>query len=262
MNAYQTITLDVDERGIATITLNRPDKHNAINAQMISELTHAADWLASETSIRAVILASTGKSFCAGGDLGWMQEQADKDRAGKVSESKALAHMLASLNALPKPLIARIQGPAYGGGVGLISVCDVAIAVEGAKFGLTETKLGLIPATIGPFIIKRMGEGFARQVFFTGKLFDTEFALRSGLISKTCEATELDDVIAEEITPILQCAPGAIADAKALCLELEAMPAEEVADRTAAALADRWETEEAQLGISAFLQRKPPPWKP
>lgn len=261
MKTYQTILLSVDERQIATITLNRADKHNALNAQMISELTDAAVWLASEPKVRAVILASTGKSFCAGGDLGWMQQQADKDRAGKMSESKALAHMLASLNALPKPLVGRIQGPAYGGGVGLMSVCDISIAVEGTKFGLTETRLGLIPATIGPFVVKRLGEGFARQVFFTGKFFDTDFALRSGLVSHVCNADELDQAVEAEIAPIFNCAPGAVADAKALCLELDQLQPDEVSDHTASALADRWETEEAKLGISAFFQRSSPPWR-
>lgn len=261
MKTYQTISLDVDERQVATITLNRADKHNALNAQMISELTDVAVWLASEQKVRAVILASTGKSFCAGGDLEWMQQQADKDRAGKMLESKALAHMLEQLNTLPKPLIGRIQGPAYGGGIGLMSVCDISIAVEGTKFGLTETRLGLIPATIGPFVMRRIGEGFARQVFFTGRFFETDFALRSGLVSHVCKAEELDDAVEAEITAILSCAPGAVADAKALCLTLEQIPLNKVSDHTASALADRWETEEAKLGIAAFFQRKAPPWK-
>ncbi|MEP0520607.1 MAG: crotonase/enoyl-CoA hydratase family protein [Hyphomicrobiales bacterium] len=261
MKAYNTIELCVDERQVATLTLNRPDKHNAMNAQMIAELNDAANWLASQNAIRAVILAANGKNFCAGGDLEWMQDQATKDRAGKMAESKALATMLHSLNTLPKPLIGRIQGAAFGGGIGLISVCDTSIAVTGAQFCLTETKLGLIPATVGPFVVKRMGEGFARQVFFNGKLFNTEFAIRSGLVSKTCQSEDLDQAIASEIKSLISCAPGAVAAAKSLCLEIEQLPPEKVADITASALADRWETEEAKLGISAFFERRSPPWK-
>ncbi len=252
---FETIRLERDDRGIATITLNRPEKHNSMNAAMISELTLAAVEAANDTQVRAVVLAAEGKSFCAGGDLGWMRDQFAKDRAGKMEESGKLATMLDTLNRLPKPLIGRIQGPAYGGGIGLVSVCDIAIATPSARFSLTETRLGLIPATIGPFVVRKMGEGKARQVFFTTKTFDANFAMQAGLVSMVAEADEIDAAIAREIEPILKTRPGAVAAAKDLCLRLGEIEAREQMKYTAEALADRWESDEAQEGISAFLAK-------
>lgn len=258
---YETICLDIDPRGIATVTLARADKHNAMNAQMIRELTDAAAALAGNAHVRAVILAAEGKSFCAGGDLGWMREQADKDRAGKMEEAGALAGMLGVWNALPKPAIARVQGPAYGGGLGLMAVSDIVVAAETAKFALTETRLGLIPATIGPFVVSKLGPAFARQVFFNAKPFGPDFALRAGLVARIAPAEDLDEAVGEEASAFLACAPGAVADAKALCRQLvDADPAAH-ADMTANALADRWETAEAQAGIAAFFAKETPPWR-
>jgi methylglutaconyl-CoA hydratase len=252
---FETISIDKDARGIATITLNRPDKHNALNALMIHELTSAAIRLSAEKPILAVVLAAQGPSFCAGGDLNWMREQAAKDRFGKVEEARALATMLQTLNDMPKPLIGRVQGPAYGGGVGLMAVCDIVIAAETARFALTETRLGLIPATIGPFVVRRMGEGYARQVFFTARPFDAAFALRSGLVSSIAGEGELDAMVENEIAFILKTKPGAVAAAKALCLSLGGAAHASQFELTAGALADRWETQEAQAGIAAFLSK-------
>ncbi len=182
------------------------------------------------------------------------------DRAEKIYESKALAKMLDSFNKLPKKLIARVQGPAYGGGLGLIAVCDTAIAVSGTKFGLTETRLGLVPATIGPFVISKMGPGFSRQVFFGGSFFDTELGLRSGLLSHLCTTDELDFLVEEQIGNVLKCAPGAEAAAKELCMLLSGTSKSELSSMTANALADRWENSEAQAGISAFFSGSTPPW--
>lgn len=259
--AYETIRLETDPRGVATVTLTRADKHNAMNARMIRELTDAASALGGDGAVRAVILAAEGKSFCAGGDLGWMREQADKDRAGKMEEAGALAGMLGAWNALPKPVIARVQGPAYGGGLGLMAVSDIVIAADTAKFALTETRLGLIPATIGPFVVSKLGPAFARQVFFNGKPFGPDFALRAGLLARIASAEDLDGAVEEEAAAFLDCAPGAVADAKALARKLAGPDPADFADMTANALADRWETEEAQAGIAAFFARETPPWR-
>ncbi|TCD14894.1 crotonase/enoyl-CoA hydratase family protein [Oricola cellulosilytica] len=258
---YRTIALDIDRRGVAAVTLDRPDKHNAMDADMIGELTGAATSLGANTGVRAVVLAAAGKTFCAGGDLNWMKAQAKKDREGKIEEARALANMLTAWHSLPKPVIARVHGPAYGGGVGMISVSDIAVGVEGAKFGLTETRLGLIPATIGPFVVRRLGEGFARQIFFNAKTFDTNFALRSGLLTRVCAPEDLDAAIEEEAAAFLQCAPGAVADAKALCRRLGGEDLGSLVDLTVAALADRWETAEANDGIAAFFAKRSPPWR-
>lgn len=251
--SFRTIRLEADARGIATVTLDRPEKHHAIDAAMIAELTEAAAALGADPSVRAVVLAATGSSFCAGGDLDWMRAQAAADRAGKIAEAGRLSAMLAALNALPKPLIGRVQGNVYGGGVGLVAVCDLAIAAEGIRLALTETRLGLIPATIGPFVVARLGQGFARQVFFTGAPFDTGFALRSGLVSEICAPEALDERVDRAAEAVLKAAPGAVAAAKALCLGLGADQAADIA-RSIAALADRWESDEAQGRIRAFLE--------
>lgn len=250
---FETIELAIDARGIATVTFNRPDKHNALSETMIAELAGLAAQLGADPNVRVVVLAAKGKSFCAGGDLNWMRAQAEKDREGKIAQTMALANMLSAWNFLPKPVIAKVHGGAFGGGVGVVAIADIAIAAEGVRFGLTETKLGLIPATISPFILRAIGEGFARQVFLNSKPFGTDFALRSGLLAAVCAADQLDAAVENECAAFLQCAPGAVADAKALCLKLNPVEVDSLLSMTANALADRWETDEALKGISAFL---------
>ena len=157
--SYDTLEVRIDDRGVAYVTLNLPDQRNALSAAMIAELTHAARALGGSKDVRAVVLSGAGKVFCAGGDLNWMTAQIKADRATRMAEARKLALMLKALNEMPKPLIGRIHGAAMGGGIGLACVCDSAIADEATRFGLTETRLGLIPATIGPYVIARMGEG-------------------------------------------------------------------------------------------------------
>lgn len=259
---FETIRLAVDERGMALVTLARPDKHNAMNALMISELMEAATSLGADATVRVVVLAGEGKTFCAGGDLGWMREQAGKDRIGKMEEAGALAAMLGAWNGLSIPVIGRVQGAAYGGGIGLIAVCDIAIAADNCRFALTETRLGLIPATIGPFVVRKLGEAFARQVFFNSKPFGVSLGERSGLLTRSCAAEDLDATVAEEVDAFLGCAPGAVASAKALCLALgSGGDPVAMADMSANALADRWETDEAQAGIDAFFAKREPHWR-
>jgi len=252
MSAYQTIRVETDDEGIAKLTLNRPEKHHAIDARMIGELTEAAQALDADTGVRTVVLAASGPSFCAGGDLEWMRAQQAADRDGKMAEAGRFAAMLATLNALSKPLIARVQGNAYGGGVGLVAVSDIAIGVEGIRFALTETRLGLIPATIGPFIVRRMGEGMARQVFFSGNVFGTDFALRAGLLHEACSESELDARLRRQTDAVLKTAPEAVAAAKAQCLSLGDHEDADIR-KSVTALADCWESEEAQARIRAFL---------
>ncbi len=259
---FETVELGVDERGVATLCLNRPDKHNALSAQMIADLTAAARQLAGAPDVRVVVLRAEGKSFCAGGDLNWMQEQMAADRDTRFREARKLAHMLDVMNTLPKPLIGRVHGPAFGGGLGMAAVCDVAIGVAGARFGLTETRLGVIPATIAPYVIARMGEARARRVFMSSRVFQAEEAVALGLLARTVQPGDLDAAIEDEIAPYLACAPGAVADAKALARSLGPVIDDAVIDKTVEALVRRWETAEAQAGIEAFFARRPPPWAP
>lgn len=260
MVAYETLTLETDTRGIATLTLNRPDKHNAMNAAMIAELADAAKRLAGEASVRAVVLAAAGPTFCAGGDLGWMRDQAAKDRQVKIDGATELALMLKALDELPKLLIGRVQGNAFGGGVGLISVCDIVVAVEDAQFALTETRLGLIPATIGPYVVRRIGEGHARRLFLNSRRFDAVAARDIGLVSAVCAADQLDAITEAEAAAFLDCAPGAVASAKGLVQNLARYAVDDPVGYSIGLLADRWESEEGKAGIDAFLNRQPMPW--
>ncbi len=257
---YETLKLETDARGVATLTLAREEKHNAMSAQMIAELTGATAALAADDAVRVVVLTGAGKSFCAGGDLGWMQAQRDMDGPTRSAEAGKLATMLGALNTLPKPLIGRVQGNAFGGGVGMASVCDVAIGVDTLKMGFTETRLGIIPATIGPYVLARMGEGRARRVFMSARLFDAAEAVDLGLLARAVPAAALDAAIDAEVVPYLSCAPGAVAAAKQLARDLGPRIDAQVVDHTIAALADRWETEEAAEGIGAFFDKRKAAW--
>ncbi|MEP1766418.1 MAG: crotonase/enoyl-CoA hydratase family protein [Sulfitobacter sp.] len=257
---FETITVETDARGVATLTLARAAKHNAMSAQMLAELTQAAADLATDAAVRVVVLAAAGKTFCAGGDLGWMQEQMGMDAAKRAQEAGKLATMLGALNRLPKPLIGRLHGNAFGGGVGMASVCDVAVGAQGIKMALTETKLGIIPATIGPYVIARMGEGRARRVFMSGRVFGASEAVELGLLARAVPQAELDAAIEQEVLPYLACAPGAVAAAKKLAQDLGGAATEEAVAMSIAALAARWETEEAAEGIGAFFEKRKAAW--
>lgn len=257
---FETIDLTTDARGVATLTLNRVDKHNAMSAQMLAELTQAAGQLAADDAVRVVVLTGAGKSFCAGGDLGWMQQQMAADSQTRFVEARKLAEMLQALNTLPKPLIGALQGNAFGGGVGMASVCDIAIGVDTLKMGLTETRLGIIPATIGPYVISRMGEARARRVFMSGRIFGAAEAVELGLLAKAVPVGELAAAVEAEVLPYLSCAPGAVAAAKQLTRELGPRIDDAVIDATIQALVDRWETDEAAEGIGAFFAKRKPNW--
>lgn len=255
-----TLDLEVDARGVATLTLNRPDVHNAMNAAMIADLTAAAQRLGRDPAVRVVVLTGKGASFCAGGDLGWMRAQMEADAPTRAREARGLAEMLGALDRLPKPLIGRIQGQAFGGGVGLMSVCDVAIGVESAKFGLTEVRLGLIPATIGPYVVARMGAAHARRVFFSGRRFGAGEAVALGLLARAVSEAELDAAVEAEVVPYLSAAPGAVAEGKALVARLGGSVSEEDISATIDALVGRWNSAEASEGIAAFFDKRKPAW--
>jgi methylglutaconyl-CoA hydratase len=255
-----TIRIEIAEGGVARLTLARPEKHNALSAQMIDELADAAFNLGSDASVRVVVLAGEGASFCAGGDLNWMRAQFDADRPARMKEARRLALMLKTLNDMPKPLIGRIHGNAFGGGVGLLCVCDLAIAAATARLGLTEVRLGLIPATISPYVVARIGEGRARPLFLSGKIIDAWQAHAAGFVSRVVPAEELDEAIESEIHHFLVAAPGAVARAKGLARSLGAPITEEIIEGVVQQLADTWDTPEAREGIAAFLEHRKPAW--
>lgn len=262
MDNGNTVTWTCDERGVGTLTLNRPDKHNAMNAGMIRELKNAISRIEDDQSIRVVVLTGAGESFCAGADLGWMKDQAAATRAERMTEATTLASMLAAFDCLSKPTIAKVQGAAYGGGIGLISVCDIAIAADTARLALTETKLGLIPATISPYVFARLGEAAMRRIALNGFILQGQEAVASGLLSATCSASQLNDQVAMQIDLFLKCAPGAVAETKALIRHLANSDRDSQMETTIGMLADRWETPEAAEGIDAFFARRKPDWTP
>lgn len=257
---YETIRLESDARGVVHLWLARADKHNALNAQMIAEITQAITQLGQDDATRVVVLAAEGASFCAGGDLKWMQANIAATAEERAASARELAEMLAALDHCPKPVIGRVQGNAFGGGIGMMSVCDVAVGVSAARFGLTETRLGLTPATISPYVVARMGAAKARRVFMSARLFGAEEARDLDLLAKVVAPEALDAAVEAEVVPYLACAPGAVAEAKALVRMLAGRDERRIQDATIAALVARWESPEAVEGISAFFEKRKPSW--
>ena len=258
--SYETIRLETDGRGVARLVLDRPAKHNAFNAVMIRELADAATKLTGDTRVRAAVLSSSGESFCAGGDLAWMQDQFDGDRAARIAEATQLASMLRLLDELPILLIAIIEGQTIGGGVGLASVCDIVLAAPQAKFALTETRLGLIPATISPFVVRRIGLASIRRFALNGNAFGAEEARAIGLVSEIHASQDIGAALERQLDLVLSCAPGAVADAKRLFRKVASGDISQA--ETVEALANRWETEEARQGVEAFFLHRRQPWLP
>ena len=260
MSQFETISITTDARGVATLELAREDKHNALSAQMMDELTEASDQLGADPEVRVVVITGRGVSFCAGGDLNWMREQMSGGEESQRGAAYKLSRMLRAINTIPKPVIARVQGNAFGGGVGIISVCDLAVCANTAKFGLTETKLGLVPATIGPYVVGRLGAAMARRIFMSSRVFDAGEAERLGLIARFGSAADLDALVEAEVAPYLACAPGAVATAKRHLLALAPAIDDEVIAMSAEVLVGRWQDGEAAEGISAFFEKRKPRW--
>ncbi|MEQ8814047.1 MAG: enoyl-CoA hydratase-related protein [Thalassobaculum sp.] len=263
MTSYETLTVETDDRGVARVTLNRPQRHNALNDTMIAELRRAADALGNDDRVRVVVLtgSGSGKSFCAGGDITWFARNLERSRAEQIHESGELARMLLDLYSLPKALIGRINGSAYGGGVGMISVCDVAVGARGARFGLTEVRLGLVPANISPYVVKRIGVANSRATMLSGALFDADRAAAIGLLHEVVEPSDLDARVEAVVSEHLQAEPGAVADTKKL---IDFVSRNAIADSmvyTADRLADGWESEAGRTGVRCFLDKKLPPWR-
>ncbi len=256
------IDLSVDDRGVATLALARPEKHNALSQALIDDLRAAAARIAADRDIRVVVLAGHGPSFCAGGDLGWMRDQMAGDAEMKRAAAQSIAGMLGAINTLPQPVIGRVHGNAFGGGVGMACVCDIAIAADHVKFGLTETKLGLIPATIGPYVLARLGEAHARRVFMSSRVFDAAEAATLGVVAKAVPADALDAAVEAEVAPYLACAPGAVAAAKMFARSLGPVIDAETVTRSIDALITQWNSPEAEEGIAAFFEKRAAAWNP
>lgn len=248
-----TVDLSVDARGVATLTLNRPEKHNALNPELIDALHASVNQLARDDSVRVVVLTGYGESFCAGGDLGWMQAQGRAPREDRITEAKRLAAMLGALDRLPRPVIARVQGAAYGGGFGILCVSDHVIIADDAPIGLTETKLGLIPATIGPYVLARLGIGTTRRMFMSGQIMRGPEVVELGLAEKSVASDELSSAVEDVVSQYLKVSAGAVAMAKNLLHDLSTDIDQSKVDLSVSYLADCWETDHAQDGIKAFF---------
>ena len=257
------VVLEATEDGVATVLLDNPGVHNAISDVFIEEFTDILDDLAVADGVFAVLLKSTGKSFCAGADLNWMKRAAEYSREENLEDAEALGALLKKLCFLPKPTVALIQGPAYGGGLGIVSCCDIAIAVRSASFTLSEVKLGLLPATISPYVVRAMGVRAARRYFLTAERFDAAEALRNGLISEIVEDEAALERAGQRYVELLRAnAPGAVADSKQLIFDvIDREIDDDLIAVTAARIADRRATEEGREGIAAFLDRRKPSWK-
>ncbi|NCP64270.1 MAG: enoyl-CoA hydratase/isomerase family protein [Paraglaciecola sp.] len=255
------VQLFIDDRGVATVTLNRPEKHNAFDASLIAELSSIFQQLAENPKVRAMILAATGKSFSAGADLNWMQSMVNYSYAENLKDSQALAAMLHALNTLPMPTIARVQGAAFGGAVGLIACCDMAIGSKLSKFCLSEVKLGLLPATISPYVIDAIGARAARRYFVTAEVFSARRARRLGLLSEAVTEEELDSTIDNLLEQILRNSPQAVSAAKHLVLQLQDRPIDaDVVQYTCEQIAQIRVSAEGQEGLQAFLAKRPATW--
>lgn len=257
---YETIRYSVDARGVGTLMLHRPELHNAMNGQMWDEGRDAVRRLDEDPGVRVVVLTGEGKSFCSGGDLKYQRSQRDAPRDVKISEARKLALWLRELDTLSKPLIGRIQGPAYAGGIGLVSVCDIAIGLDSAKFSITEPRLGLVPAMISPYVMRRLGTARARRYFLNGRGFDAHEAVALGLLDRAVPASELDAAVQEEIDLALQCAPGAVRTIKRLIDYVSRHEFEDNCMYTVERIADMWDDPEAAEGLASFAEKRKPTW--
>jgi len=248
--------------GVATVTLARPEVHNAFDEALIAELTRALKALDADPAVRVVVLGGEGRSFCAGADLTWMQRMAGYDHAANLADAGALAAMLAALDRLAKPTIARVHGAAYGGGVGLVACCDIAVAAEDAVFALSEARLGLIPATIGPYVVAAIGRRAARRYFLTAERFGAADALAIGLVHAVVPAAGLDARVRELADALLAAGPRAQAESKALIRAVAGRAIDDtvIADTVEWIAAVR-ASPEGREGIAAFLARRPPAWQ-
>jgi len=256
------VLLNVDRYGVATVTLNNPDKHNAFDDKIIEQLTVIFKEIAECDNIRVMILTSTGKSFSAGADLGWMKRMASYSYKENLSDANALANMLKALNFLPQTTIAQIQGAAFGGAVGLASCCDIVIASNKASFCLSEVKLGLIPATISPYVVNAIGPKASRRYFQTAERFFADKAQQLGLVDEIVSLEELENTVNNMVFTILKNGPRAVREAKQLALDVAYREIDDdLLINTSERIASIRVSDEGQEGLTAFFEKRPASWQ-
>lgn len=259
----QTLTSSTDNRGVLTLSMDRPQVHNAFDAAMIRELTAALQAADQDETTRLVVITGSGSSFSAGADMNWMRSLKDASLEDNERDALQLAELMRSLNYLSKPSIARINGAAFGGGLGLIAACDITIAVDSARFGLTEARLGLAPAVISPYVFRRIGEHNARRYFLSGERFDARQAKDIGLIQQYVSAEQLDETVEDMIRALLKGGPLAVAHCKQLAFAVaghNAKSQQTLDEFTAKLIARLRISAEGQEGLAAFLEKRKPDW--
>ncbi|HEV2608890.1 MAG TPA: enoyl-CoA hydratase/isomerase family protein [Noviherbaspirillum sp.] len=257
---YQTLNLRRNDR-VAVVTLNRPDMRNAFNEIMIAEITQAFRELGADADVRAVVLAANGVAFCAGADLNWMKKMAGYTHDENRADAAQLAEMLRTIYTCPKPVVAKVQGDCYAGGMGLAAACDITVAIETANFCLSEVKLGLIPATISPYVIKAMGENAARRYFLTAERFSAQEARRIGFVHEVVAAEGLDAAVDGIVTALVANSPNAVREAKRLVRDVAGREVSEaLIAETAERIAEIRSSEEGKEGVRSFLEKRKPGW--
>ncbi len=256
---FRTLFLHIDGP-VATCTFNRPDKRNAFNAQMIRDITKVANDVGKMDEVRVMVVTGAGTAFSAGADLNWMKSMKDFSYEENIRDAEALADCMNAIYACPKPTIARVNGPAIGGGNGLVCACDIAIAAEEAIFSLSEVKVGLVPATIGPYVVKRVGEANAKYLMLTGRRFNGIEAAEYGLVNWAVPRDQLNEEVDNLIERLLTSGPNAMYMVKELIRNAPGMPYDEARTYTAKMIAELRISEEGQEGISAFLEKRKPSW--
>jgi methylglutaconyl-CoA hydratase len=257
---YETLTISVADK-VATVTLNRAELRNAFNEGAIAELALAFDELGRNELVRAVVLAANGPAFCAGADLNWMKKMANYSHDENAADASRLANMLRTIYLCPKPVVAKVQGDCYAGGMGLVAACDIVVAAVGVNFCLSEVKLGLIPATISPYVIKAMGEQAARRYFLTAERFDAAAALRMGFAHEVVAPEDLDSTVAGIVKALVSNSPNAVLEAKKLVRDVVGLPVTDalLAD-TAERIAAIRASNEGREGVASFLEKRKPNW--
>jgi len=256
---YATIRVERKDR-VGRVWLDRSEVRNAFNAVMIGELRDALGVMADDAAVRVIVISGRGSSFCAGADLAWMRDVARFSKDENMRESLDLAQCMYDLYAIPKPTIARVNGPAIGGGTGFVSACDIAVASTEARFGLSEVKIGVVPAVISPYLVRRIGESRARQYFLTGERFDARRAQEIGLVNIAVEPAALDRTVEGLVSSLRSSGPEALAKAKELLARVPGMSFAEAKRYTAEMIAGLRRSAEAQEGMAAFLEKRKPKW--
>ncbi|UCJ14938.1 gamma-carboxygeranoyl-CoA hydratase [Pseudomonas sp. MM211] len=262
MTNFSSIELHTDPRGVATLWLSRPDKHNAFNAEMIEELIQALRQVAADDSLRFLVLRGQGRHFSAGADLGWMQASAQLDYASNLRDAHQLGELMSLLYHLPCPTLAVVQGAAFGGAVGLTACCDIAIGASEASFSLSEVRIGLVPAVISPYVVQAIGERATRRYALSAERFSGERARELGLLAECYPAAELEGEVEQWIANLLLNSPQAMRESKALLHGVgSGVLSDALRQRTESVIAGIRVSEEGQEGLNAFLQKRPPAWQ-